>query len=191
MRKLFKRLGFKTEESLTIPFYVIAAIEIPAFWAMVYFPSFWGVLGLYGLQAMVGGYAGLIVSGIYQKQLGGYSSKQLTQVLAANSFISILAAIAATYLYGFLLPGISIQTSLLIAAVATTILGALRLAAPWLSSPRSSARARRRSPSRRRSSTRSWTSTATARTAPTTCPASRARSASALGNTPAPPRGAN
>lgn len=132
MRKLFKRLGFKTEESLTIPFYIIAAIEVPAFWAMAYFPSFWGVLALYGLQAMVGGYVGLIVSGIYQKQLGGYSSKQLTQVLAANSFVSILAAIAATYLYGFLLPGISIQTSLLIAAVATTILGALRLAAPWL-----------------------------------------------------------
>ncbi|TPW20006.1 MAG: hypothetical protein FD126_2117, partial [Elusimicrobia bacterium] len=132
MRKLFKRLGFKTEESLTIPFYIIAAIEVPAFWAMAYFPSFWGVLALYGLQAMVGGYVGLIVSGIYQKQLGGYSSKQLTQVLAANSFVSILAAIAATYLYGFLLPGISIQTSLLIAAVATTILGTLRLAAPWL-----------------------------------------------------------
>ncbi|TBR23885.1 hypothetical protein EPO15_05125 [bacterium] len=132
MRRLFKRLGFKTEESLTIPFYIIAAIEVPAFWAMAYFPSFWGVLALYGLQSLVGGYVGLIVSGVYQKQLGGYSSKQLTQVLAANSFVSILAAIASTYLYGFLLPGISIQTSLLIAAIATTILGTLRLAAPWL-----------------------------------------------------------
>ncbi|MBI3299110.1 MAG: hypothetical protein HYZ75_13160 [Elusimicrobia bacterium] len=132
LRKLFQRLGFKTEESLTIPFYVIAFLEVPAFWAMIYFPSFWGVLLLYGLQTLAGGFVGLIVSGIYQKQLGGYSSKQLTQVLAANSFMSILAAIAATYLYGFVLTGISIQTSLMIAAAATTVLGLLRLAAPWM-----------------------------------------------------------
>lgn len=132
LRKLFQKLGFKTEESLTIPFYVIAFLEVPAFWAMIYFPSFWGVLLLYGLQSLAGGFVGLIVSGLYQKQLGDYSSKQLTQVLAANSFVSILAAIAATYLYGFVLTGISIQTSLMIAAIATSILGVLHLAAPWL-----------------------------------------------------------
>ena len=132
LRKLFKRLGFKTEESLTIPFYAIAFLEIPAFWGMIYFPSFWGVLLLYGLQTLAGGFVGLIISGIYQKQLGDYSSKQLNQVLAANSFVSIIAAILSTYLYGFVLTGISIQTSLMIAAIATTILGLLRLAAPWM-----------------------------------------------------------
>lgn len=132
LRKLFKRLGFKTEESLTIPFYAIAFLEIPAFWGMIYFPSFWGVLLLYGLQTLAGGFVGLIISGIYQKQLGDYSSKQLNQVLAANSFVSIIAAIASTYLYGFVLTGISIHTSLMIAAIATTVLGLLRLAAPWM-----------------------------------------------------------
>ncbi|MBI5597280.1 MAG: hypothetical protein HY928_14395 [Elusimicrobia bacterium] len=132
LRKLFKRLGFKTEESLTIPFYAIAFLEIPAFWGMIYFPSFWGVLLLYGLQTLAGGFVGLIISGIYQEQLGDYSSKQLNQVLAANSFVSIIAAIASTYLYGFVLTGISIHTSLMIAAIATTILGLLRLGAPWM-----------------------------------------------------------
>lgn len=132
LRNLFKRLGFKTEEALTVPFYALAFLQVPAFWAMVYFPSFWSVLLLYGLQTFLGGFAGMIVSGIYQKKLGAYSRVQRNQALAANSFVSILAAIGATFLYGNLLSGIPLQTSLLIAAVATTVLGILQAAAPWL-----------------------------------------------------------
>jgi MFS family permease len=132
LRRLFTRLGFKTEEQLTIPFYAIAFLEVLAFWAMIYYPSFWLVLGLYGLQTLASGFAGLIVTGIYQKKLGEQAPRQMTQVLAASSFVSIIAAIASTFLYGYILTDIPVATSLLIAAVATTILGLLRLAAPWL-----------------------------------------------------------
>lgn len=132
LRRLFQRLGFKTEEQLTIPFYAVALLEVAAFWAMIYYPSFWLVLSLYGLQTLASGFAGLIVTGLYQKKLGEQGTKKMTQVLAASSFISIIAAIISTFLYGYILKDIPVATSLLIAAVATTVLGLLRLAAPWL-----------------------------------------------------------
>ncbi|MDX6768422.1 MAG: hypothetical protein SF051_02740, partial [Elusimicrobiota bacterium] len=132
LRRFFTSIGFKTEEQLTIPFYAIAFLEVVAFWAMIYYPSFWLVLSLYGLQTLASGFAGLIVTGLYQKKLGEQGTKQMTQVLAASSFVSIVAAIASTFLYGYILNDIPVATSLLIAAVATTVLGLLRLAAPWL-----------------------------------------------------------
>lgn len=132
LRRLFTRLGFKTEEQLTIPFYAVAFAEVLAFWAMIYYPSFWLVLSLYGLQTLASGFAGLIVTGIYQKKLGEQGPRKMTQVLAASSFVSIVAAIASTFLYGYILKDIPVATSLLIAASATTVLGLLRLAAPWL-----------------------------------------------------------
>jgi hypothetical protein len=131
MRRFFSR-WFKTEESLTIPFYIFAFLQVPAFWWMTSIGSFWGVLLLYAAQTFVAGFVGLTLTGIYQKKLRRYDDTQMNQVLAANSFVSILAAIAATYLYGFVLTDIPIATSLLIAAAATTALGLLRLAAPWL-----------------------------------------------------------
>jgi len=132
LTKLFKKFGFKTEESLTIPFYALAFLKVPAFWAMIYFPSFWTVLLLYGLQTLSVSFVGLTMTGIYQKQLGKYSSKQMNQVLAAQSFVGIIMAIAATYVYGFVLGDIAIKTSLMIAGAAITLLGLIRLAAPWL-----------------------------------------------------------
>ena len=72
------------------------------------------------------------MTGLYQKKLGEQGTKKMTQVLAASSFVSIVAAIASTFLYGYILNDIPVATSLLIAAVATTVLGLLRLAAPWL-----------------------------------------------------------
>ena len=129
--KFFGR-WFKTEESLTIPYYILAALSVPAFWGMIMYPSVLTVLGLYGLQTLLGGFVGLTMVGIYQKNLGSYSSKEMNQVLAASSFVSILAAIASTYAYGFLLVDIPLATMLTVAAVATTVAGALRLAAPWL-----------------------------------------------------------
>ncbi len=129
--KVFGR-WFKTEEALTIPYYILAALSVPAFWAMIMYPSVLTVLGLYGLQTLLGGFVGLTMVGIYQKNLGSYSSKEMNQVLAASSFVSILAAIASTYAYGFLLVDIPLATMLTVAAVATTVAGALRLAAPWL-----------------------------------------------------------
>ncbi|PCI36902.1 MAG: hypothetical protein COB53_08130 [Elusimicrobia bacterium] len=133
-KPLDKFLGrwFKTEEALTIPYYILAALSVPAFWAMINFPSVLTVLGLYGLQTLLGGFVGLTMVGIYQKNLGSYSSKQMNQVLAASSFLSIIAAIASTYAYGFLLVDVPLQTMLTVAAIATTVAGALRLAAPWL-----------------------------------------------------------
>ncbi|MBI5239312.1 MAG: hypothetical protein HY926_02485 [Elusimicrobia bacterium] len=132
LRKLFLKLGFKTEESLTIPFYILAALEAPLFWLMIAAPSTWAVLGLYLLQSLLVGYAGITISSFYQKTLGSYEGKDVPKILAAQSLLSIVASIIATYLYGFVLTGIPIATSLLIAAVATTVLSAIRLAAPWL-----------------------------------------------------------
>ena len=43
-----------------------------------------------------------------------------------------LAAIVSTYVYGFVLGGIPIAASLLIAAVATTVLGVAHAVSPWL-----------------------------------------------------------
>ena len=131
LRKFLKR-WFKTEESLSIPFYILAALGVPAFWAMISFPSVWTVLGLYGLQTLLGGFIGLTITGIYQKNLSAYSSKQMNQVLAASSFLNILAAIAATYAYGFVLSDIPLTTMLTVAAIATTVAGLLQVAAPWL-----------------------------------------------------------
>jgi len=132
LRRLFIKLGFKTEESLTIPFYVMAALEAPLFWLMIAAPSMWAVLGLYLLQSLLTGFAGITISSFYQKTLGGYDGKDVNKVLAAQSLMNIIAAIIATYVYGFLLTGIPIATALLIAAGATTVVGAIRLAAPWL-----------------------------------------------------------
>ncbi|HAH06126.1 MAG TPA: hypothetical protein DCM05_06295 [Elusimicrobia bacterium] len=132
LRKLLKKLGFKTEESLTIPFYLLSALEVPLFWMMISFPSIWGILGLYALQSIVTGFGGIIVAGLYQKELGKYSQEEVPKILSARSFLGILTAILATYLYGFVLQGIPTQMALTIAGVAMTILGILRVAAPWL-----------------------------------------------------------
>ncbi|MFA5140117.1 MAG: hypothetical protein WC728_12870 [Elusimicrobiota bacterium] len=132
LRKLFKKLGFKNEESLTIPLYVMAALEAPLFWVMISYPSMWGILMLYGMQALATAFSGIAVAGLHQKTLGELKSGDVSKVLAAESFLGIIAAIIATYVYGFVLTGIPIATSLLIAAIATTVLAALRLAAPWL-----------------------------------------------------------
>jgi hypothetical protein len=132
LRRALQGLGFKTEESLTIPLYFMAALEAPLFWAMISFPSMWGILLLYGLQALATAFSGIVVAGLHQKTLGDLESKDVSKVLAAESFLGIIAAIIATYVYGFVLTGIPIATSLLIAAVATTVVCALRLAAPWL-----------------------------------------------------------
>ena len=132
LRKLFMKLGFKTEESLTIPFYILAALEAPLFWLMIAAPSMWAVVGLYLLQSLLVGYAGITISSFYQKTLGDHDRKDVPKVLAAQSLINIFASILATYLYGFVLTGIPIATSLLIAAIATTVLSVIRLAAPWL-----------------------------------------------------------
>ncbi|MFH1724386.1 MAG: hypothetical protein ABII00_07170 [Elusimicrobiota bacterium] len=132
LRSLYKKLGFKTEESLTIPFYIMAFLQVPAFWAMTMISSPPAILLLWGLQNLVVAFSGTVMAGIHQKTLSRYTSKQMNQVLAANSLVTILAAILATYLYGSVLAGIPIATSLLIAAVATTVLGLLRLASPWL-----------------------------------------------------------
>ncbi|MBI4679610.1 MAG: hypothetical protein HY748_18725 [Elusimicrobia bacterium] len=132
LTKLFNKLGFKTEESLMVPFYVIAAIEVPLFWLMIFSPSMWMVVLLYGLQSFVLGFGGIAVAGVDQKVSGGFSKEDLPKVLAAQSFVGIVSAIISTLVYGFLLGNIAISTSLYIAAIATTVLGALRLAAPFM-----------------------------------------------------------
>ncbi|MBI4675955.1 MAG: hypothetical protein HY748_00030 [Elusimicrobia bacterium] len=132
MRRLFHRLGFKSEEGLSIPFYIMAVLEVPLFWALISASSMWVVLGLYGLTSLATGFSAILIAGIHQKTLGKYSGSDITKILAAESLLGILAAILATYLYGFVLTGIPIAKALLLAAGATTVLGALRLAAPWL-----------------------------------------------------------
>ncbi|MFH2202767.1 MAG: hypothetical protein ABIJ96_06615 [Elusimicrobiota bacterium] len=132
LRKLFMKLGFTTEERLTIPFYVLSFLSVPAFWWMINTGSVVGLLALYGLQTFLGGFVGMVMTGIYQKKIRGYNDLQMNQVLAANSFVGILAAIAATLLYGFVLNGVAISTSLWIAGIATTVLGLIQLFAPML-----------------------------------------------------------
>ncbi|MBI5242496.1 MAG: hypothetical protein HY922_02280 [Elusimicrobia bacterium] len=132
MRRLFTQLGFKTEEALSIPFFILAALEIPLFWIMISAPSMWAILGLYGLQTLVTSFGAMIVGGLHQKTLGNMPDGNVNKVLAAESFLGIIAAILSTYLYGFVLGDIPIRTALSIAAVAATVYGAMRAAAPWL-----------------------------------------------------------
>jgi hypothetical protein len=132
MKKLFKRLGFKNEESLAFPFFFISVLEVPVFWALISATSMWAVLGLYGLSAMVTGFAAILLAGLHQKALAKYSDGEITKILAAESFLGIIAAILSTYLYGFALTGIPIASALLMAACAISVLGVLRIAAPWL-----------------------------------------------------------
>ncbi|MDD5657240.1 MAG: hypothetical protein PHF00_08300 [Elusimicrobia bacterium] len=133
LRKFLARFGFKSEESIMMPLYALAALEIPLFWLMISVSSPWLMLPLYGLQTFVNSFGLMAIIGLHQKKLGAYAQGGgVSKILAAESFLGILAAIVATYLYGFVLSGIPIATSLLIAAVATTIYGIVRAASPWL-----------------------------------------------------------
>ncbi|MFA6030558.1 MAG: hypothetical protein WC969_11945 [Elusimicrobiota bacterium] len=132
LRKVLARLGFRTEESLTVPFYLLAAVEVPLFWLLVSTGSIWAALGIYGLQSLVTAFAGIVMSGLYQKALGSFEREDVPKVLAARSFMNICAAILSTYVFGFVLKGVPLATMLTVAAVAMTALGALRVAAPWL-----------------------------------------------------------
>jgi MFS family permease len=133
LTKLFQKMGFKTEEALTIPFYVLAALEAPLFLLMIHTPTMLGAVALYGLQSLVVGFIGIAIQGLYQKNLGGQKDENVNKILAAQSLLGIAAAIISTYVYGFVLKDISIATSLTIAAIATGVMALLRLAAPFLS----------------------------------------------------------
>jgi MFS family permease len=131
--KLFQKMGFKTDEALTVPFYFLSALQAPLFLLMIHTPTILGVIALYGLQALAGGYIGIAISGLYQKNLGGQKDENVNKILAAESLIGIAAAIVSTIVYGFILTNIPIATSLLIAAIATGIVGLVSIAAPFLS----------------------------------------------------------
>ncbi|MDD5629453.1 MAG: hypothetical protein PHU21_10345, partial [Elusimicrobia bacterium] len=132
LRRLLNRFGFKTEESMTVPLYILAALQIPLFWLMISVPSMWLVLPLYGLQTFLASFAAMIVSGVNQKKMGTFAGGQVNKILAAESFLGIIAAIISTLVYGFVLTNIPIATALLIAAVATTVYVAFQLISPWL-----------------------------------------------------------
>lgn len=131
LSRLFQKLGFKTEEALTVPFYFIAALEAPLFFLMIGTHTIIGVVLLYGLQSLAVGFIGIAISGLYQKKLGNQKDKDINKVLAAESLLGIGAAILSTFAYGFLLKDIAIGTSLTIAAVATGVMALLHLAAPF------------------------------------------------------------
>ena len=131
-RKLLTRLGFHSEEGMLLPFYILAALEAPLFFAMMWWPSMAGVLLLYGLQTLVTGFGALTASGLMQKSLGSYKDSEVNKVLAAESIVGIIASIVSTIAYGFLLTDISIKTAMLIAAVAIAVQAVIRLASPWL-----------------------------------------------------------
>jgi MFS family permease len=133
LTRLFQKFGFKTEEALTIPFYVLAALEAPLFLLMIHTPTMLGAVALYGLQSLVVGFIGIAIQGLYQKNLGGQKDENVNKILAAQSLLGIAAAIVSTYVYGFVLKDISIATSLTIAAIATGVMALLRLLAPFLS----------------------------------------------------------
>jgi len=132
LRKLFTRLGFKTEEGLMIPFTVLGLIEIPLFWVMLHTPSMWAILGLYALQAFVSGGMTVMFAGVNQKALGAHKPGDVNKIVATQSLMLIVAAIASTYLYGFVLTGIPIGVGMLIAFGVTALLNLFRAASPWL-----------------------------------------------------------
>ena len=141
LTKLFQKFGFKTDEALTIPFFVLAALEAPLFLLMINTPTMLGAVALYGLQSLAVGFIGIAISGLYQKNLGTHKDEDVNKILAAQSLLGIAAAIVSTYVYGFVLKDISIATSLTIAAIATGVMGLLRLAAPFLSFSKESRKA--------------------------------------------------
>lgn len=131
-RKLLAKLGYHGEEGMLKPFYILAALEAPLFFVMMAWPSLAGVLLLYGLQALVTGFGALTASGLMQKALGTYNDRDVNKVMAAESFVGIIASILSTIAYGFLLGGITTKTAMLIAAVAIAVQAVIRLASPWL-----------------------------------------------------------
>ena len=130
--QLLRKLGFKTEESLTVPFYILAAIEAPLFFLMIGTHSILGVVLLYGLQSLAVGFIGIAIASLYQQILGKWSDQDINKILAAESLIAIVADIISTRFYGTYLKDIPIHTSLIIAAVATGIMALLRLVTPFL-----------------------------------------------------------
>lgn len=132
LTKLFNKLGFKTEEGLAVPFYFIAALEAPLFLIMIHTGAMFPVIALYGLQSLVVGFIGIHIQGLYQKNLGKQKDGSINKILAAESLLGIAAAIVSTFAYGFLLKNIAISTSLLIAGIATCVVAAIRVAAPFL-----------------------------------------------------------
>lgn len=138
--KLFRKFGFKTEESLTVPFYFLAALEAPLFFLMVGSHTILGVALLYSLQSLAVGFIGIAISGLYQKNLGGQKDADVNKILAAQSLLGIAASIIATFVYGFILKDIAIGTSLAIAAAATGVMALLRLVSPFLAFPKSQRR---------------------------------------------------
>ena len=141
LTRLLRTFGFKTDEALTIPFYVLAALEAPLFLLMINTPAMLGAVALYGLQSLVVGFMGIAIQGLYQKNLGGQKDENVSKILAAQSLLGIGAAIISTFVYGFLLKDIAISTSLTIAAIATGVMSFLRLAAPFLAFNKNSRRA--------------------------------------------------
>jgi len=131
--RFFQKHGFKTEESLSIPFYFIAALEAPLFLLMIHTPTLLGVIGLYCLQALVIGFNGINIGGLYQRNMKSQKKEDVNKIYAANSLLTILVTIASTYAYGFLLKGISIADSMRIAAGVTGIVALVRLVAPFAS----------------------------------------------------------
>ena len=129
---LLNKLGFKTEESRTIPFYVLAALEAPLFFLMINTPTLLGVIALYGLQALSNGFIGIAIQGIAQKKLGEQKPGDVNKILAVQALIGIGVAIIATFVYGFFLTGVAVSTMMTIAAIAIGAMGLLRLAAPFL-----------------------------------------------------------
>jgi MFS family permease len=132
LTKLFAKFGFKTEEGLSLPFYFLAALEAPLFLLMIHTGAMFPVIALYGLQSLVVGFIGIHIQGLYQKNLGGQKDGSINKILSAESLLGIGAAIISTFAYGFLLKNIAISTSLLIAAIATCVVAAIRIAAPFL-----------------------------------------------------------
>ena len=62
LTKLFRKFGFKTDEALTVPFYLLGALEAPLFLLMLCVPALPVVVALYGLAAVPLSWAGARVA---------------------------------------------------------------------------------------------------------------------------------
>jgi hypothetical protein len=134
LRKLLSRSGFKTEEALLLPVSLIALLEAPFFWLMLQASSILWVLPLVVAQTLAIGFSNLLIAGLMQKTLGGFSADDVNSVLAVRALMNILAAVLGTGLFGFVLKGMPLSVSLTLCLAATAAMGLYRLALPWLAS---------------------------------------------------------
>ena len=118
--------------------------EVLAFAGMAVFPSFWPVLLFWMAKSLFGGFVGVHMMGLHQKNLAKHSGAERNAIIAGMALFNVLIAIGSTLAYGFIFSSIAISKSMVIAVGVMALLGLVRLAVPYLMFDRSQRRRARR-----------------------------------------------